>query len=87
MAQSTGPMLAVGAITVGNAVIFNGKDIDWRVPIATGVAAGGLALLERLSPELAMGLAWTALITVLFVPVPNDVNAPLASAARWLNLK
>jgi hypothetical protein len=85
MAQTTGPVLAIGGITLANQVIFNGKPMDWRIPIATGLTAGGFALLEKLSPELASGLAWIALVSVLFVRLNPSVPAPAESAVKWFN--
>lgn len=85
MAQTTGPVLAIGGITLANQVIFNGKPMDWRIPIATGLTAGGFALMEKLSVELATGLAWVALVAVLFVRLTPDVPAPAESAVKWFN--
>lgn len=85
MAATTGPVLAIGGITLANQVIFNGKPMDWRIPIATGLTAGGFALMEKLSVELATGLAWVALVAVLFVRLTPDVPAPAESAVKWFN--
>ncbi len=85
MAATTGPVLAMGGITIANQVIFNGKELDWRIPIATGLTAGGFALLEKFSATLATGLAWVALAAVLFVRLQPDVPAPAESAVKWFN--
>ena len=85
MARSTGIVLAVGAITMGNAVIVNGQPINWRVPIATGIAAGMLSLVEKASEPLAVGIAYIALVTVLFVRVQPNVPAPVESFNTWWN--
>jgi hypothetical protein len=85
MARSTGIVLAVGAITMGNSVIVNEQEINWRVPIATGIAAGMLALVEKVSEPLAVGIAYIALITVLFVRVQPNVPAPVESFNNWWN--
>lgn len=89
MARSTGPMLAVGGITIANQSLLakEQQPIDWRIPIATAIAAGGLALLERISPELAVGLAWIALVSVLFVKVDKKVDAPAENILRILGGK
>lgn len=86
MARSTGPILAVGGITLANQVLLakEPQDIDWRIPIATAIAAGGLALFERVSPELAVGLAWIALVTVLFVRVDKKAKSPAENLLRIL---
>jgi hypothetical protein len=69
MAASTGPVVAAGAITYANAVLFNGKTWDSQliVVVGTGIAAGMLALLERASTPLAAGIAWIALVTSLLI--------------------
>jgi len=67
VANSTGPILAVGILEFGNDYL-NGQGLQFRVLLATGVAAGGLALLEHapgLEP-LATGIAWIALVTLMF---------------------
>jgi hypothetical protein len=79
-------MLAVGAVTMVNQSIFNNKPINWRVPIGTGVAAIGLALVERGSRTLAIGIAYIALITVLFARVGDrSIPSPAESALTWWN--
>ena len=78
-------MLAVGAITVVNQTVLNGKEMNWRVPIGTGIAAVGLSLLERVSPGLATGLAYIALVTILFARVDPTIPSPAESALRWWN--
>jgi hypothetical protein len=82
-------MLAVGGITIANQSLLakEQQPIDWRIPIATAIAAGGLALLERISPELAVGLAWIALVSVLFVKVDKKVDAPAENILRILGGK
>lgn len=89
MARSTGPMLAVGAITVANQSLLakDQQPIDWRIPIGTAIAAGGLALLERVSEPLAVGLAWVALVTVLFVKLDSKTDAPAENILRILGGK
>lgn len=78
MAASTGPILAVGVIEFGNDYL-TGRGLSFRVLLATGVAAGGLALLEHVpgAEPLATGIAWIALVTLLFTrlggkPSPAD---------------
>ena len=83
MSRSAGPVLAIGAITVANAVVLNNQPFDWRVPIATGLAAGLFTLAEKAWAPGAVGLAWLALVTTLFVPLDQRVPAPVISAQRW----
>jgi hypothetical protein len=89
MARSTGPILAVGAITIANQSLLakEQQPVDFRIPVATAIAAGGLALLERVSEELAVGLAWIALVAVLFVKTNPKVDAPAENLMRILGSK
>lgn len=80
--RSTGPILAVGAITVANQSLIGGDPIDWKVPIATGVAVGMFTLLEKAVPEMAVGLSWLALISVLFVRIKGKPS-PTESFVKW----
>jgi drug/metabolite transporter (DMT)-like permease len=86
MSSSTGPILAVGAIVLGNEVIVHGEPIDWRIVVGTGVAAGGLALVETWSPPVARGIAYIALITVLFARLRPNVPSPVESLLQWTGL-
>lgn len=83
MARSTGPILAAGAITLGNQTVFNKQPINWRIPIATGISAGTLALIERVSPGFAVGIAWIALVTVLVARVVPNEPTPVENALKW----
>lgn len=84
MARSTGPMLLVGGITIANQTLLAEKpgEIDWRIPVGTAVAAGGLALLEKVSEELAVGIAYIALIAVLFARLDPKAGAPAENLLR-----
>jgi hypothetical protein len=83
MARTTGTVLAIGGISWANAVILNGKPMDWRIPIATGLAAGMFALAEQAWPEGAMAVATIALVTVLFVRVDKSTKAPVETLMEW----
>ncbi len=83
MSQSTGPILAIGAITMANQSVFHDEDVDWRIPIATGLAAGMFSLAEKAWPEGVKGIAWVALVSVLFVRLNPAVPAPVESALKW----
>lgn len=84
MSRTTGPILAIGAITVGNEVLLEHKPMDWRVPIATGVAAGMFALAEIAWEEGAVAMAYLALVTVLLVRLPGSKRAPIENLTAWL---
>lgn len=84
MAETTGPILAVGAVTVLNQSVFHDQPMDWRIPVAVGGAAAGFALLERGAPKAARMAAYAALITVLFSRI-NGVPSPTESFLSWWN--
>lgn len=83
MARSTGPILAIGGITIANQTLLNGQPLDWRVVVATGGAALLFGLVEKASPELAVGLAYIGLVTVLLVRVDPKTPSPAESALKW----
>lgn len=84
MAETTGPIIAIGGITVLNQTVFHGKPMDWRLPVATGIAAGFFALLEHAAPQATRMAAYAALVTVLFTRI-NGVPSPTDSFLTWWN--
>jgi hypothetical protein len=81
--KSTGPILTAGALTWANLTIFTdmedtSKAVEEavRIGVATGVLAALMGGVEKISPALASGLAYTALVTVLLVRVPNKQGKP-----------
>ena len=63
-------MLLAGGLTFGNRWILTpGGTPDFRVLLGTAVAAGGLSLFSHVSMELATGIAWIAVVTVLVAPI------------------
>lgn len=83
MAQTTGPVIAIGAITVANRTVFNGKDMDWRAVVATGIAALAFMGAEKVWAEGAKYLAYTALVAVCLTRIEPDVPSPVESALNW----
>lgn len=83
MSRTTGPILALGAITVVNDTVFQDKPMDWRIPIATGLAAIGFNFAERAAPDGAQVLAWTALLASLVTRLDPGVPSPVESALAW----
>lgn len=75
MSNTTGIALAVGGITAANEAVFaplagHGTPFDnfnWRVVPATVGFAFALGGLEKVSPNFAKFLGYTALVTVLFI--------------------
>jgi hypothetical protein len=85
MAESTGPILAIGAITVANRTVFNDEAMDWKVPIGTAIAAVLFSGAERAVGRSAVYLSYLALVTVVFARVDPSVPSPAESALRWFN--
>jgi hypothetical protein len=87
VADSTAPIVAAGTITYANAVIGNGQpwNSELRVLVGTAVAAGLLALFEKGSRELAVGIAWIALLTS-FLVTPKSGQSAVANTLRLTGL-
>jgi hypothetical protein len=85
MAASTGVILAVGGVTMFNQVILNKQDMDWRVPVATGFAAMIFTGLEKVNKEMAVGIAWVALLTVLLARIDANTPAPVETLLKEWN--
>lgn len=90
--KTTGPILVAGAVTWANQVVLdppnssstavNVVDVSGetiRIGTATGLLAAAMYGLERLVPELAVGLAYTMLLTSLIVRF-NNRPTPLERA-------
>jgi len=84
MSRTTGPVLAIGGITLANKSLLNGEPFDWKIAISTGVAAGLFSLLERGWEDGAVALAWLALLTILLVRIDPKTPAPMESLNKWL---
>lgn len=83
MSRTIGPVLATGTATVINRTVFNGQPMDWRIPIATGLAAVGFDLFEKAAPKVAVILAWTTFLTVMLSRTDPKVPSPTESALNW----
>ncbi len=83
MAASTGPVLAAGAITWANLTLLDDGqpssvvEESARIGLNTAIAAGVLYGVEQASPDLARLLAWTLVVTVLFVRVRPATPTPI----------
>jgi len=92
VARSTGPILAAGAISIGNNVVVNHKPFTLWQPLAVGISAAVFAGAEKIpaAETLVVGVAWIVLVSVLFVPMgkapPGHRNAtPAENFSHWLN--
>jgi hypothetical protein len=87
VANSTAPILAAGGISFANHWIGNNQGIDMKILVATAVAAGGLALLEKVPDmePLATGLAYIVLVTVLIAPFGKG-KSPVQNALKVTGL-
>lgn len=85
MANSTGPVLAAGTISFLNHWIGNNQGVDLKIPLGALVAAGLLYGMEKVSPPLASGIAWIALITT-FLVTPKQGQSPVANLTRLSGL-
>lgn len=85
MNTTTGPIIAIGAITMANESVFHNQPVNWRIPVATGIAAGMFAMIEHGWPEGARMLAWAALVSVMFTRLNPNIPSPAESALSWWN--
>lgn len=83
MAETTAPILAIGAITMVNRSVFHDEPWDWRIPIATGISVGLFAALEKPLPKMTVALAWLAVAGITLGRVDPKVPAPAESALEW----
>lgn len=83
MARSTGIILATGGVTLFNRTILVGEEMDWRVPVATGFAAMGFALIEKGNEKFAVGAAWIALLTVLLARIDPKTPSPAENMLKY----
>ena len=88
MGPAADVILITGGITAANEVLFaplagNHVSFNWRVIPATGIAALLVEGLSRLSPPIALGVAISALIAALFVPLGKG-GSPVANASKAL---
>lgn len=83
MSRAIGPVLATGAITMANQSILLGKPVDWRVPVATGLAAVTVAGIEKVWPRGAVMMGWTMLMVVLITRVNPQDPAPAETLLTW----
>jgi hypothetical protein len=82
--RTTGPILAIGGITMANESIVHGQPIDWKIPVATAISVGMFSLFEHGWPDGAVALSWVALVTVLFVRMKPGVPAPVEAFNKWI---
>lgn len=75
MSSAAGIIVATGAITAANELLFAGSpaksSFNWRLIPATAGLALALDLLGHVAPQFASGLAWLCLVTALVVPFGN----------------
>lgn len=89
MSRTIGPVAAITGVTLFNDVIMHNVDIqkEQRVIVGGIVVAVSLALVEQIAPDLAVGVAWLGLVTVLLVRIDPKVPSPLETFANWYNKK
>lgn len=87
MARTTGPLVAAGTATLINQTVFNKQPINWRIPIATGIAAVTFSFGERIAPRFVVGVAYIALVTTLIARVVPNQPTPVENALKWWNQK
>jgi len=86
MARTTGPILAVGTITVANDLINDHLDPGTfvKVVVGTGITALAFGGAEKVVGNIAVVVAYTMLVAVLFVPLNPAVPAPVVSLEKYM---
>jgi len=84
MAQSTGPILVAGGLTIANEFV-TGSGLKWAQVIATGATAMIFAGLESVVGKPAVMLAWVVLTTAVFVPLQKGKSTPAESLLNYIN--
>lgn len=81
-------MLLVGGMEFANEwLASNGATIDIKVLVATGIATGGLALVEQIPgmAPIAVGIAWIAFVTLMFTSVQGKPS-PISTIQKVTGL-
>ena len=76
MSASTTPIVVAGSMTM-LADYMQGRGVQYRVALATGIAATIFSLVEPVDPGLVAGIAWLAMIGSLVVSRPNGAPSPV----------
>jgi hypothetical protein len=82
--RTTGPILAIGGVTLANQSLLGNRPVDWRIPIATGILAGMFAIFEHVQEDAAVAVAWLALGTILLTRI-NNQPSPAEHLLSWVN--
>ena len=88
MGASTGPIVAAGLVTWVNGAVLQPETVDdqfrfaARTAVGTAIAAAGLSLVERASAELARGVAFVAVVTMLFTRYKGR-RSPTENLLAW----
>lgn len=73
MSKTTGIILTTGAFTWLNQVVLDPRESNFdntvRIGVATGLLSGVFFGIEKIAPNLAVALAYTALVTTLVVRI------------------
>ena len=78
MSKSTGPILVAGGLNWANQTLFGAVskestvDKTVQIGVATGLLAAAFYGIEKLSTNLAVGLAYTMLVTSMLVRINNQ---------------
>jgi hypothetical protein len=86
MARSTAPMLLVGGMEFANEFLAS-NTVDIKVLLATGIAAGGLALVEQIPgmAPIAVGIAWISFVTLMFTSIKGKPS-PISTIQKVTGL-
>jgi hypothetical protein len=83
VSASTTPIVIAGGMTMLSDYM-QGKGVQYRVALATGIAATIFSVVEPADPGLIVATAWLALVASLVVTRPNGAPSPVeVFLAKW----
>lgn len=83
MSASTTPIVIAGSLTALSDYM-QGHGVQFRVLLATGIAATIFSIAEPIDPSLIVGVAWLAMVGSLVVTRPNGAPSPVeVFLAKW----
>jgi uncharacterized membrane protein YbjE (DUF340 family) len=87
MAQSTAPVLGAAGLLLGTNALFYSESVEKQTRIVGGtvVTVVTLAVLERISPALAVGIGWTILAAVALTRIQPGKASPVELIDQFLN--
>lgn len=82
MAQSTTPILLTGGLTALSDYMQK-QGVQWKVLLATGIAAAIFSVAEPVNPPLITGVAWLVFLGSMIAPRKGSQPPIEVFLAQW----